>query len=272
RAQSAPAGQLPASGDHLRLSRTRGARRGDRAGLLLRAGRGRHQAHHPAAPGGRPPPDRPAPAGAAGGGRRRGSARRGGGAGRAGDPGGDRLGGRRAGGGRTAGRGRSPTVADRTREGAPRRPDDGGGRAVPHGAGRARLLPVPGQRFRGTERGLPAPGVRLWGDQPRRAGAGELTGPAAGRCGGCRSPPTMGAQPVEERCSVPILEKILNAGEGRQVRRLKKVADAVASIEEDYTSLSDGELRALTDEYRKRLADGWSLDDLLPEAFATARE
>ncbi|QSB13892.1 preprotein translocase subunit SecA [Natronosporangium hydrolyticum] len=71
---------------------------------------------------------------------------------------------------------------------------------------------------------------------------------------------------------MPILEKILNAGEGRQVRRLKKVADAVNSIEDDYTDLSDAELQALTDQYRERLADGESLDDLLPEAFATARE
>jgi preprotein translocase subunit SecA len=71
---------------------------------------------------------------------------------------------------------------------------------------------------------------------------------------------------------VAILEKILNAGEGRQVRRLKKLADAIDSIEEDYTSLTDAELRAQTDEFRQRLADGESLDDLLPEAFATVRE
>jgi preprotein translocase subunit SecA len=71
---------------------------------------------------------------------------------------------------------------------------------------------------------------------------------------------------------VPILEKILNAGEGRQVRRLKRVADAVNSVEEDYTGLTDAELQGLTDQYRKRLADGEDLDDLLVEAFATARE
>ncbi len=71
---------------------------------------------------------------------------------------------------------------------------------------------------------------------------------------------------------MPILEKILNAGEGKQVRRLKKIANAVTSIEEDYTGLTDAELRGLTDQYRERLADGEALDDLLPEAFATARE
>jgi preprotein translocase subunit SecA len=71
---------------------------------------------------------------------------------------------------------------------------------------------------------------------------------------------------------VPILEKILNAGEGRQVRRLKKIADAVTSIEADYTDLTDAELRALTDQFRERFESGETLDDLLPEAFATARE
>ena len=69
-----------------------------------------------------------------------------------------------------------------------------------------------------------------------------------------------------------ILEKILNAGEGRQLKRLRKIADAVNSIEEDYTSLTDAELRAKTDEFRQRLADGETLDDLLIEAFATVRE
>ena len=69
-----------------------------------------------------------------------------------------------------------------------------------------------------------------------------------------------------------ILEKVLRAGEGRMVRRLKAIADAVNSIEDDYVDLTDDELRELTDQYRERLADGESLDDLLPEAFATARE
>ena len=69
-----------------------------------------------------------------------------------------------------------------------------------------------------------------------------------------------------------ILEKLLSAGEGRMLRRLKAITVAVNSIEEDYVKLTDAELRALTDQYRQRLADGESLDDLLPEAFATARE
>ncbi|GGP86966.1 preprotein translocase subunit SecA [Streptosporangium pseudovulgare] len=68
------------------------------------------------------------------------------------------------------------------------------------------------------------------------------------------------------------LDKILRAGEGKLLRKLKRIADQVNSIEDDFTSLTDAELRALTDEYKQRHADGESLDDLLPEAFATVRE
>jgi preprotein translocase subunit SecA len=71
---------------------------------------------------------------------------------------------------------------------------------------------------------------------------------------------------------VSILEKFLRAGEGRMLRRLKAVAAAVNSIEDEYTDLTDAELRELTDVYRQRIADGETVDDLLPEAFATARE
>ncbi len=69
-----------------------------------------------------------------------------------------------------------------------------------------------------------------------------------------------------------IIDRIMRAGEGRTLRRLKGLADAVNSIEGNYTDLTDAELRELTDVYRERYADGESLDDLLPEAFATARE
>ncbi|MCG5218458.1 preprotein translocase subunit SecA [Streptosporangium sp. KLBMP 9127] len=69
-----------------------------------------------------------------------------------------------------------------------------------------------------------------------------------------------------------ILDKILRAGEGKILRKLKRIADQVNSIEGDFKSLSDAELRALTDEFKQRHADGESLDDLLPEAFATVRE
>src|ERR1700760_1586538 len=56
------------------------------------------------------------------------------------------------------------------------------------------------------------------------------------------------------------------------VKRLKKVADYVNTLSEDVEKLSDEELRAKTAEFKKRHKDGESLDDLLPEAFAVARE
>ncbi|HEX3732357.1 MAG TPA: preprotein translocase subunit SecA, partial [Mycobacteriales bacterium] len=69
-----------------------------------------------------------------------------------------------------------------------------------------------------------------------------------------------------------MLEKILRAGEGRVLRRLKGIAQAINGIEDDFTDLTDAELRALTDEFRERFADGETLDELLPEAFAAVRE
>ncbi|MFE1169936.1 MULTISPECIES: preprotein translocase subunit SecA [Nocardiopsis] len=69
-----------------------------------------------------------------------------------------------------------------------------------------------------------------------------------------------------------ILDKLLRAGEGKILRRLKKLKDQVNALEDDYVDLSDDELRDLTKEYKERYEEGESLDDLLPEAFATVRE
>src|SRR5437764_5590363 len=54
--------------------------------------------------------------------------------------------------------------------------------------------------------------------------------------------------------------------------RLSAIAATVNSIEDKYTELTDAELRELTDQYKQRYADGETLNDLMPEAFATARE
>ena len=69
-----------------------------------------------------------------------------------------------------------------------------------------------------------------------------------------------------------IVERILRAGEGRTVKRLEGIAAQVNAIEEDFEKLTDAELRAETDVFRKRLSDGETLDDILPEAFAAVRE
>ncbi|MDY3127487.1 MAG: preprotein translocase subunit SecA [Corynebacterium sp.] len=68
------------------------------------------------------------------------------------------------------------------------------------------------------------------------------------------------------------LSKLLRAGEGRTVKRLDKIADQVMALENDYAALSDEELKAKTDEFRERLANGETLNDILLEAFATVRE
>ena len=69
-----------------------------------------------------------------------------------------------------------------------------------------------------------------------------------------------------------VFDKILRAGEGKTLRKLEAVARSVNTIEDEFTVLTDAELRELTDEYRERYAAGESLDDLMPEAFATVRE
>ncbi|MGQ0626022.1 MAG: preprotein translocase subunit SecA [Sporichthyaceae bacterium] len=65
---------------------------------------------------------------------------------------------------------------------------------------------------------------------------------------------------------------MLRTGEGRTLRRLAGIADQVNILEPDFEKMSDGELREMTAEFRKRLDEGESLDDILPEAFATVRE
>lgn len=60
--------------------------------------------------------------------------------------------------------------------------------------------------------------------------------------------------------------------EARELKQLEKTADKVLSYDEAMKKLTDEQLRNKTEEYRERLAKGETLDDLLPEAFATARE
>ncbi|KQY56256.1 MULTISPECIES: preprotein translocase subunit SecA [unclassified Nocardioides] len=69
-----------------------------------------------------------------------------------------------------------------------------------------------------------------------------------------------------------ILDKILRIGEGKILRELEAVAKAVNAIEDDFVKMSDAELRAMTDEFKERLGKGETLDDIMPEAFATVRE
>jgi preprotein translocase subunit SecA len=74
------------------------------------------------------------------------------------------------------------------------------------------------------------------------------------------------------RSAVPFLSRLHRAGETKLVKRLAKIAAHIDGLEPDFEGLTDTQLRAKTDEFRRRHADGESLDDLLPEAFATVRE
>ena len=69
-----------------------------------------------------------------------------------------------------------------------------------------------------------------------------------------------------------IIDKVLRIGEGRILAKLRNYATAVNALEDNFTSLSDDELRNETQVLRERYAAGESLDDLLPEAFAAVRE
>lgn len=68
------------------------------------------------------------------------------------------------------------------------------------------------------------------------------------------------------------LSKMLRVGEGRAVKRLKKIAEDVIDLEPQFSELSDDELKAKTKEFQGRIAAGETVDDLLLEAFAVARE
>ena len=69
-----------------------------------------------------------------------------------------------------------------------------------------------------------------------------------------------------------VINKLLRAGEGRLLAKLRNHVTAVNALESNFESLTDEELRNETTLLRDRYADGESLDDLLPEAFAAVRE
>src|SRR5699024_3952804 len=69
-----------------------------------------------------------------------------------------------------------------------------------------------------------------------------------------------------------VLNRLLRAGEGKMVKRLRGIANHINTLEDDVTNLSDAELQAKTDEFRRRYGAGEGLDERLPEAFAVARE
>ena len=68
------------------------------------------------------------------------------------------------------------------------------------------------------------------------------------------------------------LKKVLGSGNETKLKKLEKTVDAVMALEEKYRALTDEELQAKTVEFKQRLNNGETEDDILPEAFATVRE
>ncbi len=68
------------------------------------------------------------------------------------------------------------------------------------------------------------------------------------------------------------IDKIIGTHSERELKRIRSTVDKIESLREAMQALSDEELRAKTDEFKKRLSDGETLDDILPEAYAVVRE
>ena len=69
-----------------------------------------------------------------------------------------------------------------------------------------------------------------------------------------------------------LLEKIFGNYSEKEIKKITPIVDKIMAYEDEYAALSDEALRAKTDEFKERYKNGESLDDILPEAFATVRE
>ncbi|MFA6584038.1 MAG: preprotein translocase subunit SecA, partial [Elusimicrobiaceae bacterium] len=69
-----------------------------------------------------------------------------------------------------------------------------------------------------------------------------------------------------------IVEAFIGTKSERDLKKIQPIVDSVNALEPSFKALSDEQLKAKTDEFRKRLADGETIDSILPEAFAAVRE
>ena len=69
-----------------------------------------------------------------------------------------------------------------------------------------------------------------------------------------------------------LLKKLFGDYSTKEIKRVNPIMNKVLALDEEYSKLSDSQLKAKTEEFKKRLADGETLDDILPEAFAACRE
>ena len=69
-----------------------------------------------------------------------------------------------------------------------------------------------------------------------------------------------------------IVEKLFGTHSERELKRIEPIIRKIESLQDTMAALSDEELKGKTKEFKERLAAGETLDDILPEAFATVRE
>ena len=73
-------------------------------------------------------------------------------------------------------------------------------------------------------------------------------------------------------CLLSFLQRLLGNNNAKEIKKMRAIADHINEIEPNYVKLSDANLVAKTDEFKRRLQKGEMLDDILPEAFAVVRE
>ena len=69
-----------------------------------------------------------------------------------------------------------------------------------------------------------------------------------------------------------LFTKIFGTRSQREIKQIQPLVNKILSLEETYKNLSEEELKAKTPEFKQRLENGETLDDILPEAFAAVRE
>ena len=86
--------------------------------------------------------------------------------------------------------------------------------------------------------------------------------------------PAGGASNLERKfqTNMGLIKKIFGDYSSRELRSIYPIVDKIEAMADEYKAMTDAQLQAKTQEFKDRLAGGESLDDILPEAFATARE
>ena len=69
-----------------------------------------------------------------------------------------------------------------------------------------------------------------------------------------------------------LLKKLFGTSSAKELKAIKPIVDKIEALEEEYSKLTDEQLKAKTPEFKERLQNGETLDDILPEAFAACRE